>query len=163
MTTVLRSLNIDEISLVDAPANPGARITIFKRDDQPVKDSVRKRAWSLIVQEAERLRADGHAPTLAQAIAKALQQPEMKVAYESYRAGVDQGDIPEWIDIEDMEAPGNSDTCPSDEVLKEIEDHALDRVTKGLVPTFEQAVAQLVAETPDLYDRYRSAMQQRGG
>lgn len=35
--TYLRSLKLNELSLVDRPANPGAHVTIFKRDNTPMK------------------------------------------------------------------------------------------------------------------------------
>jgi len=43
MATKLKNLRLTELSLVDAPANPGARFTVFKRNDQ-MSDSITKKA-----------------------------------------------------------------------------------------------------------------------
>ena len=43
MATKLENLSVEEISLVDAPANPGARVILMKRDDGPPTDRTKGR------------------------------------------------------------------------------------------------------------------------
>ena len=41
MATELLELQLEELSLVDRPANAEAMVTLFKRDDTPEKDIVK--------------------------------------------------------------------------------------------------------------------------
>lgn len=75
--SLLTNLAIDEISIVDHPANPGAQVALFKHDT--VTDSA-------IVRLAKRRRAEAEGEdTIDTEVAKASQSPLVRLAAERRR------------------------------------------------------------------------------
>ena len=85
----LRDLRVEEVSLVDQPDNPGARVVLHKRREEPQMTNLEKAlarnegAYEPIEELArERVHKRGHGITREQAVAELLRErPEL---YEDY-------------------------------------------------------------------------------
>lgn len=60
MKTLLTDLDLSEVSLVDKGANPGARITLFKRHEEPIVDTTALRLQTMIAKTRLSLRKESN-------------------------------------------------------------------------------------------------------
>jgi hypothetical protein len=77
MPKKLEDLEIDEVSLVDRPSNPGAKVTIFKRGETISKAEIEAMLDRLAQERADRSGEDFH-----QAYVKVLDSQWGKELYE---------------------------------------------------------------------------------
>jgi hypothetical protein len=98
MANLLTQLELEELSLVDVPANPGAMVSLFKRDsgkeeDMTKMETVDKADYDKVVAENERLRKaliDNEFVIKADAIEKKAPVETIEVAGEM----INKADIP---------------------------------------------------------------------
>jgi hypothetical protein len=136
MATKLRELQIERIDLVDNPANPDARIVLFKRDGTEARS-----AWEQIQADAASLITKSATPlTKAQAITQVVERnPALYARYQDERPN--------------RANPGTLGPSPTWQM---IERQAIERVAKsGYRLTKAMAIDAVVKEHPELYTAYR--------
>ncbi|MCJ2048530.1 hypothetical protein [Methylobacterium sp. J-070] len=141
----LSSIELDEISLVDRPANKGARVALFKRDEAPDMQNVDAIIAKFTGQSVETVSTVGRIHAAVEDVRAA--HPGM-----SYAAALTKHIEANPADFDALEkAEGRSVRAPEG-ISKALTDAAA--VMRRTYPhlTREQAMAKAMAEDPSLYE-----------
>jgi len=168
---VLRNLKLEEISLVDAPANPGARVLLAKvATGKPVNlDRLRALTGLARIEEIERL-AQAAEPDLAKdnAIEFYLRRnAQVKVLYGEAQAQARArdanakraaaGEQLDDIEVLRKRAERESEQPSMGQVFEKIQDEARSRYGRLFERSEQAAIDKVLREEPELYEEYRKA------
>jgi len=130
MTTLLMDLELDELSLVDRPANQAATICLVKRDS-PMQEEYLKERQSFFMEEGY---SEDEAMKMAEEeLAKMPEEQQKELFGQEGSEDADKAEDTE-ADKEDDEADKEEDTQKSDELLAEVDSLKAenDRLSKAL-------------------------------
>lgn len=170
MKRVLRNLKLEEISLVDAPANPGARVLLAKvATGKPVNlDRLRALTGLARIEEIERL-AQAAEPDLAKdnaiefflrrnaAVRVLYAQAQAEASGRDANAKRAAGEQLDHVEVLRKRAERESEQPSMGQVFEKIQREASSRYGRLFEKSAQAAIDKVLREEPELYDEYRRA------